>query len=877
MSFTETITPYLQTAENYIRSDEALGLGSVVAGGSAAYAIYGAGYITVLAGLGGLAAAGAAGYLGWQLLKDHSEQLTHIVSGQGSGEPEVKPRALAVNDTKHGKYETIHTPDRDVRLHYFEAGVEHAANGTLFLIHGFGGSAYQWSKVFDELAEVFHVVVVDLPGCGYSGVLEKHNFNTVIPVLSAFLEIKNLSNVTLVAGSMGGTFAQNLAHAAATRVKNMVLFGAPDCTNIPENMPWFLNAARKGWALGDWVETLSTMVVMGHHLEPTLANISSHNVEEFSKPFLYDEQNPERIKEMTRARAEYADLIISISEHPELQARQVALQRSLTQPTLLVYAEGDSIVPVADGNTMDATIPHSELLVLPESEVPTAGHGLMLSNPKLTVKIIKDFMSGNSQLNASTGSETYLTYNAKSGDYVTHTDGPASRDMGHPELSDATINSEPWERVIAENLPYRTSHGTTSGNVTPIPSDPAALGELFQKLAPYIDACRSIHPNLDSLPFPEQVRLLWEYARSQGVLISTSTHSGEPFQNTPPIYEGDAPRAIESNNEDVGQYENVTVNGATRRVHYFEGGVGNAIPLLLVHGFGSNAYQFSEIFDELARKYHVVTIDLPGSGYSDSLPDNNYDFDLSLPPWLNQFLDNKSLTNVVAIASSLGGPMVQSLALDNPRIARIILFDSMEPRGHATDVSWLQEQLVKGVDLTGMPRISNAAEKFGTWATLAWYVHPHLNQFGWYDVDQFAGSYLINEENTREEVRERQLARIGYSKEEIKLIKDPDEMERRRILKGRLTQPTLVVQSEWDGFVPEKIGHALDHEIPRSELLVIPHANVPTAGHTLMSDTPALAIKIIDDYLQGHPELNRVTDETSYLVYEGDQYHRITV
>ncbi|OGQ06791.1 MAG: hypothetical protein A3G32_00265 [Deltaproteobacteria bacterium RIFCSPLOWO2_12_FULL_40_28] len=237
--------------------------------------------------------------------------------------------------------------------------------------------------------------------------------------------------------------------------------------------------------------------------------------------------------------------------------------------------------------------------------------------------------------------------------------------------------------------------------------------------------------------------------------------------------------------------------------------------------------------DKLQAVIHGHPIDLPGSGYSDSLPDHDYDFDTALPLWFNQFLDDKGLTsNVTLVASSLGGPISQSLAVDNPRIARIILFDSMEPRGKPTDVSWLQEQ--------------------------------------------FAGPYLIGNDNTREEVRERQQARMGYSREEIELIKDPDEMERRRILKSRLTQPTLVVQSEWDGFVPEETGHALDHEIPHSELLVIPHNNVPTAGHTLMSDTPALAIKIIDDYLQGHPELNRVTDETSYLVYEGDQYHRIS-
>src|SRR5579863_6004511 len=56
----------------------------------------------------------------------------------------------------------------------------------------------------------------------------------------------------------------------------------------------------------------------------------------------------------------------------------------------------------------------------------------------------------------------------------------------------------------------------------------------------------------------------------------------------------------------------VTVDGA--KMYYVRGGLGP--PVVLVHGFPQDWYEFHAIMPALAKRFTVVTIDLPGIGLS---------------------------------------------------------------------------------------------------------------------------------------------------------------------------------------------------------------------------------------------------------------------
>jgi pimeloyl-ACP methyl ester carboxylesterase len=49
-----------------------------------------------------------------------------------------------------------------------------------------------------------------------------------------------------------------------------------------------------------------------------------------------------------------------------------------------------------------------------------------------------------------------------------------------------------------------------------------------------------------------------------------------------------------------------------------------ATPVLLLHGFPTSSYDFRAVLDELARERPVVTLDFPGSGFSDKPPGYSY-------------------------------------------------------------------------------------------------------------------------------------------------------------------------------------------------------------------------------------------------------------
>jgi pimeloyl-ACP methyl ester carboxylesterase len=72
-------------------------------------------------------------------------------------------------------------------------------------------------------------------------------------------------------------------------------------------------------------------------------------------------------------------------------------------------------------------------------------------------------------------------------------------------------------------------------------------------------------------------------------------------------------RQVESKYPPLGTF--VGIEGL--KLHYVEKGSGQSV--ILLHGDGGTTYDFtlSPLFDQLAKKYHVLAFDRPGLGYSE--------------------------------------------------------------------------------------------------------------------------------------------------------------------------------------------------------------------------------------------------------------------
>jgi pimeloyl-ACP methyl ester carboxylesterase len=110
------------------------------------------------------------------------------------------------------------------------------------------------------------------------------------------------------------------------------------------------------------------------------------------------------------------------------------------------------------------------------------------------------------------------------------------------------------------------------------------------------------------------------------------------------------------------------------RIHYFVGGTGR--PLVLVHGLGGNAQDWTALIPTLKKRgFRVYALDLLGYGRSDR-PDVSYSIALETEV-LHEFLDSQHLQQPDLGGWSMGGWIVLKYTLDYPaRVRRVIVFDS---------------------------------------------------------------------------------------------------------------------------------------------------------------------------------------------------------
>ena len=100
-------------------------------------------------------------------------------------------------------------------------------------------------------------------------------------------------------------------------------------------------------------------------------------------------------------------------------------------------------------------------------------------------------------------------------------------------------------------------------------------------------------------------------------------------------------------------------------------GRSTAEPLLLIHGLGATKASWLTIVPQLARKYRVIVIDLPGFGRS-SKPIGRYN-----SAWfcghLCRFLDRMEIDECYVAGNSMGGKIAMELAMLDPERVRAIM------------------------------------------------------------------------------------------------------------------------------------------------------------------------------------------------------------
>jgi len=258
-----------------------------------------------------------------------------------------------------------------VRVHYQEAGDKHAP--ALVLIHGFASSTLVWSKVFLKLAEAgYRVIALDLLGYGYSSKPRNGEYTIAgqAKLLTLLLDALSIPRAIFVGSSYGGAVAATCALDYPDRVEKLILVGT-----VNNNRPLAFTLMR-----------LFGSPLFGDVVSPLL--IGSRRLLRRRMKQVYDRH--EWVLDERRVDARHLPLRAAGTQRAIIRtvrgwdAERISREAHvIKQPTLLLWGENDSEIPLADGERLHEQIPGSRLLVflncghIPHEEYPEEFTGVV--------------------------------------------------------------------------------------------------------------------------------------------------------------------------------------------------------------------------------------------------------------------------------------------------------------------------------------------------------------------------------------------------------------------------------------------------------------------------------------------------------------------
>ncbi len=223
------------------------------------------------------------------------------------------------------------------RVHYLEVGPP--GGRPVVLIHGLGGRAEDWRNLAPYLARAGYCVYMpDLLGYGRSGLPANFSYSVSdeAEIVIGFLDALGLKQVDLGGWSMGGWIVQLVAAEVPGRVSRLMLFDSAGLHVVPD---WDTRLFTPKTAIQlDELESLLTP-----HPHPIPGFVAADIL---------------RISGRT-------GWVVDRAMASMLTGENVTdgLLPKFKMPLLIVWGERDTLLPVAQGQTMHRLAPRSELEV----------------------------------------------------------------------------------------------------------------------------------------------------------------------------------------------------------------------------------------------------------------------------------------------------------------------------------------------------------------------------------------------------------------------------------------------------------------------------------------------------------------------------------
>ncbi|MEM7769019.1 MAG: alpha/beta fold hydrolase [Cyanobacteria bacterium P01_A01_bin.37] len=274
----------------------------------------------------------------------------------------------------------------------------------------------------------------------------------------------------------------------------------------------------------------------------------------------------------------------------------------------------------------------------------------------------------------------------------------------------------------------------------------------------------------------------------------------------------------------------------------------DSIPILLIHGFGSSQYQWTNNIQSLGEIHPVYALDLLGFGASQKAATRyNVNF------WAEQVHEFwRSLINrpMIVIGHSLGALVAATVASQFPHsVAGTVLMTLPATRQEQVSNAWIQNLLSMVERSVANPLlirlIFNIARqrRFIQTALRSAYVDPS------YVTDTLVDAFV---QPTTDRGAAQTLCRLTQS------ATTPAYSRSRETLLSQIHQPTLLLWGECDRVTPISQGNVLHEDFPD-----ITWKTIPNAGHCFYDECAETVNQLVLDWI--HHSMMQPDDKVSSL------------
>lgn len=242
------------------------------------------------------------------------------------------------------------------RAHYRIQGNDEGK--TLVLLHGSNASLHTWEPWVEALEAEYLVVTIDLPGHGLTGSTpaDDYSYAGMVAFLREFTETIGLNRFVLGGNSMGGAVTLHYALAYPDQLDGLVLLDAagipvPASAGHKINRPIAFDLAGRWYS--DWI--LENVTPRGFVTDALDTAFTVKNV--------VDDKMIDRYWELVRHPGNRRATGLRFTSY-RLDKGTMPIE-NIKLPTLILWGEDDSLIPVEVGFEFERRIKGSQLIVFP--------------------------------------------------------------------------------------------------------------------------------------------------------------------------------------------------------------------------------------------------------------------------------------------------------------------------------------------------------------------------------------------------------------------------------------------------------------------------------------------------------------------------------